>query len=639
MIKSPMPSYFDILFPVNLGPLTYRCPERLVRNARPGMIVSAPLKSRITKGILLGESSAPPPGRIKELSEIPGDSPVLSMGMLKLLRWMADYYLAPEGVVLKYTVPAEIFSRTKPRGKRGESGTDVSAAIADIPHADISPIAESLAARRYHTFLLHAPSSRYEYSAVSSLLGPARNAVVLLPEVAHADFLYKALRSPLRERACLLHGEMPKGRRSENMERILSGKYDIVIGTRPALFAPLKDISLLLVLHEQSDSYKLDEGFRYHLRDVAVMRGFLERCTVVLSSSTPSFNSYFNALSKKYTLVSPASREKLPKIRTVDMRFEKKAGRNISKTVFDAARRCVREEKKIMFVVNRRGYSTLVLCNECGHTEDCPRCRIPMVMHNKEGVLKCHYCGRERTAPDQCSKCGSFKLELLGSGAQRLQEDIENLLGVPVYRFDSDAVRKRSQISEIRGLLAGGGAKVVVGTKMMTRHLGISETFAMAAVLGGDAAMNLPDFRADEKAFMELSSVLELVGAGGELIIQTRFPEKALFRHLKEGDYPTFVKEELALRQTLLYPPYRKLLQIRFSGKKEVADRIAKTLGAAAGPVEVLGPAVVKNKKGIDEFSFLLKAQDRNVLKNAAQAVIRNCGSGEGANIFIDVDP
>jgi primosomal protein N' (replication factor Y) len=638
MIKSPMPSYFDILFPVNLGPLTYRCPEELMPKARPGMIVSAPLKSKITKGVLLGESSSPPPGRIKELTEISGDSPALGTGILKLLGWMADYYLAPAGVVLKYTVPAEIFSRTRPRKKGGESGAKVRAVIADIPRTDVSLITESLSTRRYHTFLIHAPSSVYEYSAASLLLGSTRNVVVLLPEVAHADFLFRALRSPLRERACLLHGEMPKGRRSENMEGIASGKYDIVIGTRPALFTPLKDISLLLVLHEHSDSYRLDEGFRYQLRDVAVMRGFLERCTVVLSSSTPSVNSYFNALSNKYTLVSPESREKRPKIRTADMRFEKKAGKNISKTVYDAARKHVREGKKIMFVVNRRGYSTLVLCNECGHTEDCSRCRIPLVMHNKERVLRCRYCGQERNVPDQCSRCGSFKLELLGSGAQRVQEDIENLLGVPVYRFDSDAVRKRAEIRKMRGRLEGEGAKVVVGTKMMTKHLGISETFSMAAVLGSDATMNLPDFRADERAFMELSSILELVGSGGELIIQTRFPEKSLFRRLKEGDYLTFVKEELALRKALLYPPYRKLMQIRVSGTKEVADRIAKTLNAVGGPIEVLGPAVVKNKKGIDEFSFLLRAEDRNLLKNAARAVIRSCGGGKGAKIFIDVD-
>jgi primosomal protein N' (replication factor Y) len=638
MIKSPMPHYFDILFPVNLGPLTYRCPDILAPKAQPGMIVTAPLKSKITKGVLLRESSSPPPGRIRELSEISSDSPVLSRGMLKLLMWMADYYLAPAGVVLKYTVPAEIFSRTNPRRKRGETGKEPRGVIADIPPSDISRVMESLSARRYRTFLIHAPSSRYEYAAASLILGSAGNTVVLVPEVAHAEFFYGALRSPLRERACILHGEMPKGRRGENMEGIVSGHYNIVIGTRPALFAPLKDISLLLVLHEHSDSYKLDEGFRYHLRDVAVMRGFLERCTVVLSSSTPSVNSYFNALSKKYTLVCPESREKRPRIRTVDMRFEKKAGRNISKTVFDAAAKHVREGKKIMFVVNRRGYSTLILCSECGHAEECSRCRIPLVMHNKKRVLKCRYCGQERNVPDRCGKCGSFKLELLGSGAERVQEDIENLLGVPVCRFDSDAVRRRSQISEIRARLAEEGTKVLVGTKMMTRHLGISETFSMAAVLGGDAAMNLPDFRADERAFRELSSIRELVEPGGELIIQTGFPEKALFRRFKEGDYLTFVKEELALRKALHYPPYRKLLQIRLRGPKEVADRIVKTLSAAAGPVEVMGPAVVKNKKGIDEFSFLLRAEDRNLLKDAAQAAIRSCGSSKGTKIFIDVD-
>lgn len=632
-------SYFDVLFPVNLGPLTYKCPEGLMHRAEPGMIVSAPLKNKITKGILLGKRNSPPPGRIKELSEIPGDSPVLSRGMLKLLRWMADYYLAPEGVVLKYTVPAEIFSRTKARKKGADPRIGVPTFLAEIPPPDVSPVAESISSGRYRTFLMHAPSSMYEYSAAAALFGLIKNVIVLLPEVSHADFLYSALQGAFGERMCLLHGEMPKGRRSEYMEGIVSGKYDIVIGTRSALFVPLKNVSLLMVLHEHSDSYKLDEGFKYHLRDVAVMRGFLEKCTVLLSSVTPSVNSYFNALSKKYTLIDPVPQEQRPRVKIVDMRFEKKAGPNISKTVYEMARRKVREGRKVMFVINRRGYSTLVLCSECGYAENCTLCNIPLVMHSRERVLRCHYCGQERKVPDRCGNCGSFKLELLGSGAQRVQEDIEKLLGMPAFRFDSDAVTKRSEIGQMRGLISGEGPRVIVGTKMMTKHLGISDKFSMAAVLSSDASMNLPDFRADEKTYMELSSTLELVEPDGEMIIQTRFPEKTLFRHLKEGDYLSFVKDELELRKSLLYPPYNKLLQIRFAGTAEVADGIAKTLVAMSRHIEVLGPAATKNKKGADEFSFLLRAKDRNLLKHAARDVIRDFGGSKGTKIQIDVDP
>lgn len=632
-------SYFDILFPVNLGPLTYKCPEELMHKAEPGMIVSAPLKNKITKGILLGRSISTPPGRIKELCEIPGASPVLSRGMLKLIRWMADYYLAPEGVVLRYTVPAEIFFRTKKRKKAGGFSGGDPISLPDISRSEISSLTEAISSNRYRTFLMHAPSRVYEYSAVAALLGSTKNVIVLLPEVSHADFLYGALQSLFKERTCLFHGAVPKGRRSEYMEGIVAGKYDIVIGTRPALFAPLKNISLLVVLHEHSDSYKLDEGFRYHMRDVAVMRGFLEKCTVLLSSITPSVTSYFNALSGKYTLLTPASREKRPRVKIVDMRFEKKAGTNISKTVYEMARRRVREEKKIMFVINRRGYSTLVLCSECGHAENCTLCNVPLVMHNKEKVLRCHYCGQERKVPAQCGKCGSFKLELLGSGAQRVQEDIEGLMGVPVLRFDSDAVEKRSQIGQMRGLISGEGARVIVGTKMMVKHLGISDKFSMAAVLNGDASLNLPDFRASERTYMELSSVLQLVESDGEMIIQTRFPEKTLFKHLKEGDYLSFVKDELELRKSLLYPPYNKMVQIRVTGTAEVADRITKTLGAVSRHIEVLGPAATKDKKGADEFSFLLRSGDRNLLKTAAQTFMKIYGNIAGTKILADVDP
>jgi len=603
------------------------------------MIVSAPLKNSMTRGVLLGKNSSPPAGRIKELSKIHPEFPVLSRGLLKILKWMAEYYIAPEGVVLKYTVPAEIFSGTKARKKKGNSSPGVPDFPADIPRSDLSAILASADSRKYGAFLMHAPSTAYEYSMVAALLGAAKNVIVLLPEVAHADFLHRALQNTFQERICLLHGEMPKGKRSENMEGIASGKHDIVIGTRPALFAPLRDLSLLIVLHEHSDSYKIDEGFRYHIRDVAVMRGFLEKCTVLLSSATPSVNSYSNALSKKYTLIKTPPQEKRPRVMTVDMRFEKKIGPNISKSVYEMARSRVRQGKKIMFVTGRRGYSTLILCNECGQSEDCPVCRIPLVMHNKKKILKCHYCGRTQAVPIQCGRCRSTHLELLGSGAQRIQESFEGLLGVPVFRFDSDAITKKSQISEMRDIIAGDGATVIVGTKMLTKHLSLRDKFSLAVVLNGDAFMNFPDFRSVEKTFMELSSLLELVELGGELVVQTRFPQKALFRYVREGDYLSFVRDELEMRKSLLYPPYSKLLQIRFASNGEFADRISKTLNTFGRAIEVLGPAVIKNRKGADEFSFLLRAKDRNLLKHAAQAVISNHGNIKGVKIFVEVDP
>ncbi len=638
MIKSSV-HYVDIVFPVNLRPLTYKCPEHLAGLLRPGMIVSAPLRNRTAKGVVLDIPVSPPEGPIKELSSAAGDFPVLGKGMLKLLRWMSDYYIASEGTILQQMCPKELFTRTKKR-KTKSKPENSRFNLLDVPGEETLRIIESAADRRYRTYLLRTPSTNYEYSFICALLHSAlRNVIVIFPEVSHAETFYSTVSESLQERVCLLHGEISRGSRSESLEGIISGRHDIVIGTRAALFAPMKTVSLIAVLREDNGSYKLEEGIRYNIRDVAVMRGFLEKSTVLLSSVTPSIESSFNAMRQKYILLKPAAKERRPRITIIDMRYAKKIRPGISKEVFDAARNKLKAKKKIMFVTNRRGYSTLLLCADCGHEERCDHCDIPMVMHKDEKNLKCHYCGKVRAIPERCGRCGGLHLELLGSGTQRIQEEIEELFGVGTLRFDSDGVTKRSEVRELLRSLSGDSANVVIGTKMMTKRIGPSEKFSLAAVMNTDAYLNFPDFRASEKAYRELAAVIDLAEPGGDVMVQTRLPQNSLLRHLKKGDYDAFVKDELAARKELAYPPYSKLVKITVSGSSRVADALVGTIRDVGKGIEVLGPVVSKNKKGGDEFSIFLKSGSRKPLNEAARAVLGRHEKAKGIRIVIDVDP
>ncbi len=638
MIKLPV-HYVDIIFPVNLRPLTYKCPEHLSGRARPGMIVTAPLKNRHSKGIILDAAASPPAGPIKELSSIDDDSPVLGKGMLKLLKWMSDYYLASEGSVLQQILPKETFIRSKTR-KTSTKSEEIRFSLLDVPPEDVSCILDSAAHRRYQAFLVRAPSADYEYSFIWELLHSAlKNVIVIFPEVSQAETFYSAASGFLKDRACLLHGGISRGRRSDSLAGVLSGRHDIVIGTRAALFAPMKNVSLIVVVHEDSGSYKLEEGIRYNIRDVAVMRGFLEKCTVALSSVTPSVESYFNALTRKYIPLKPSVQVRRPRVTIVDMRYAKKIRPGISREVFDAARYKLKAKKKIMLVVNRRGYSTLLLCPDCGHEERCGNCDIPMVMHRDEKVLKCHYCGKIRALPERCGRCGGLHLELRGAGTQKVQEEIEELFGMETLRFDSDRVTKKSEAEKLLGSLSGDSAKVVVGTKMMTKRIGHAEKFSLAVVLNTDAYLNFPDFRASEKAYRELSAVLDLTGPEGDVMVQTMLPQSSLFRHLKKGDYEAFVKEELIQRKELAYPPYSKLMKITLSGSGRIADEyIAKIRDAGKG-VEILGPASSKNKKGETELSVFLKAGSRTALNDAARSALLMYERAKGLRIAVDVDP
>jgi primosomal protein N' (replication factor Y) len=638
MIKSFM-LFFDVLFPINLGPLTYTCPDSLAEIVQPGLIIQAPLRNRLTRGIVLEKNISPPEGPLKELQLIPERTSALSKPLLKLLKWMSDYYVAPQGLVLKQTVSGEFFTKTRSRKSKKEIPRHCEIDFVDIAPEIVLDVTAAISSNKYMGFLLHAPSLLYEYSMVYRLLNSVKNIIVLLPDIGQANLLYSAFKDLYPERLCLLHGELSRGKRSEYMEGILAGKYDIVIGTRSALFAPLKKVSLIMVLNEHSQLYKIEEGIRYNMRDVAVMRGFIERATVLLSSISPSIDSYFNALTNKYRLLKPSSDIKRPNIRIADMQFEKKIKPDLSKTVHDAARKHIRKNNKIMFVVNKKGYSSTLLCRECSFIVKCDACDIPMVLYKNDNKLKCHYCNKTQPVPEKCPRCKGHNFELLGSGTQRVQEYIEELFGIPTMRFDSDNVKKKSEKKEISRLISGDFSRILIGTKIMTRRISATDRFSMAAVLNVDSSLNLPDFRAMEKAYQELSSIIDLVEPSGEVLIQTRFASVPLFKHLKYNDYAAFAKEELSMRKALDYPPFAKLLKLSYSGSAEISEKIIKTIRNSDQKIELLGPTVNKNKKGIEEVSIILKSVDRKPLNNAARKVLEAFDRRGKIQIKIDVDP
>ncbi len=638
MLKSFM-SYFDILFPINLGPLTYRCPEALKETAQPGMLVSAPLKNKLTKGIIFSRCTSPPADRIKEFTKIHLDAPVLGNGLLKIIRWISEYYIAQEGLVLKHTVPKEVFVKTSAKKTHQKSSHNIHVELIDIPEKDISPLIKSISNNRYQTFLVHSPSVIYEYSIVAKLLTSSKNVIILLPEISRANLFYNSVKGIFKERICLLHGEISRGRRSEYIEGIVSGKHDIVVGTRAPLFAPLKKLSLIIVLNEHSSFYKQEEGVRYNIRDVAVMRGFIEKATVLLSSITPSVDSYFNVLANKYRFIKPQYNPGRPRIKIIDMRFEKAIKPNVTRSVFEVSRSRLRDGKNIMFVINRRGYAPLLLCRECGYTENCSVCSIPLVLHKHDRSLKCHYCGLSGDMPERCSRCGSYQLESLGSGTERLQEDIEGLFGIKPIRFDSDRAKRKSEIEELMQKISSESTRVIIGTKMMTKRIGITKKFPLAVILNIDNSLNFPDFRASEKAYMDLSAISELVEPDGEILLQTRLPKNHLFRCFKSNDYVSFINEELSVRKALNYPPYSKLLKINFSGSFDLAEKMKKIINDQSQNIEVLGPINIKRRKSGDQLSVLLKSNNRKTLNTAARTILSKYEKVKDINIRIDVDP
>jgi primosomal protein N' (replication factor Y) (superfamily II helicase) len=635
---------FDVIFPVNIGPLSYRCPEALSGMVKPGMMVSAPLKNRITKGIVAGKSISFPK-QIKDIRQIHGAAPVFSTALLTLLKWMSEYYIAEQGLVLKNMLPKEAFAPVKQRKTAVLPDTDKEERrndVQDISFLDENAAAElrkSMESKTYRTFLLHSPSLSYEYSFLTTVIEGAANVIILVPEVTMVGNIYCLLNKVFGERVCLFHSELSKGRRADSIERILSGRSDIVLGTRSAVFAPLKTVSLIAVLEEHGSSYKQEKMPCYNARDVAVMRGYTEKATVLLSSVCPSIDSFSNAKSGKYTLLERGNEKKRPKVRIINMRYEKLLRPYLSKAVVDASARHIRNERRILFVINRRGYATCLQCIDCSHVEECPACKIPLVFHKQGMSMKCHYCGYALTTiPDRCPKCKGYHLQLLGAGTQRIQEDLEKLTGLQTMRFDSDKAKKQSEVKKLMGASLIDENRILIGTKLMAKRLGAGG-FSMAAVLNTDLLLNLPDFRAAEKAYQEIASIIDKIEPDGEIFIQTRMPQNYLYPCLKNDDYVSFFKEELQRRQALNYPPYARLLLMRFLGEKDMSKELQRVMQKTNQDLEILGPYSSKNKKGESEVRLLLRSPVRGKLQSTAKFIMEAFKGSKDVDIKIDVDP
>lgn len=633
--------FFDVLFPVNIGPLTYRCPERISGGIKAGMIVSAPLKSVVTKGLVLGKSSGAPHGDVKDIQEVHGAAPVFSHTMIGLLKWMSDYYMTEQGIVLKTILPKEALTKVSRRKTKEDRTKEYPLSIVDVDADKAVLLIKAIISDTYRTFLLHAPSSAYEYSFLMKILPGIRNAIILVPEVSVTSHLYPFFRDRLGERICLFHGELSRGRKSETIERILSGRSDIVLGTRSAVFAPLEKVSFIAVLQEHSNSYKQENSPCYIGRDVAVMRGYLEKATVLLSSICPSIETLFNSKTGKYTLLKQADELKRPHLRLIDMKHGRLVKPYLSKAVIDAASKHIKNDGKVMFVVNRRGYSTLLQCIDCSHIEECPHCKIPLVFHKQDMSLKCHYCGYALPrVPERCSGCKGYNLKLSGAGTQKVQEDLQELIGIKTLRLDSDRAVKKSDFEGLPAFMQNN--RIIVGTKLMTRRLCAVSGFSMAAVLNTDLFLNIPDFRSAEKAYQEIASILDRIEPDGEIFIQTRMPREYLYRCLKDYDYSSFFREELLRRRALNYPPYSRLLLLKCISTRNLSSElpeIMKKIMKKTDDVKILGPYTARNIKGKNEFRLLMKSSVRGKLHSAAVIFIEAFKDSKDVKVKIDVDP
>jgi primosomal protein N' (replication factor Y) len=489
--------------------------------------------------------------------------------------------------------------------------------------------------KSFHTALLHGVTGSGKTELYLRLAGHVRAAgrgvLLLVPEIALTPAMASTFRAAFGEKVAIQHSGLSDGERHDQWHRIRRGDVEVVVGTRSAVFAPVRSLGLIVVDEEHDGSYKQEESPRYHGRDVAVMRGCQAGALVVLGSATPSMESFHNAQTGRYTLVTLDRRvldRPLAQVRVVNMRDEYAASGPdvvLSAPLTDAlGDRLARREQAIV-LLNRRGFASAVFCRQCGATLDCPNCSVSLTVHRAARRARCHYCNYATTLPKACASCAGPYIELVGFGTERVEAEIlQKFPEARVARADRDTIRRRGAIASLLARFSAGELDVLVGTQMIAKGHDFPQV-TLVGVISADVGLGLADFRAAERTFQLLTQVAGRAGRGtirGEAIVQTLFPDHYSIRHACRQDYRAFYADELKYRQAMRYPPAVALVNAVVKGRSHLAalhdaGEVVRALRFNGAAYRVLGPAPapLSRLKGEHRAQFFMKGPHRGPMR------------------------
>ncbi|KAB2954474.1 primosomal protein N' [Heliorestis acidaminivorans] len=495
----------------------------------------------------------------------------------------------------------------------------------------LKEIEKSMQEKIFRIFLLHGVTgsgkTEVYIEAAKKVLARHQQVLYLVPEIALTPQTGRRLMERFgSSKVVVLHSALPEAVRRKEWQRIASGEVEIVIGARSAVFAPLPDLGLVIVDEEHEPSYRQEKDPKYHARDVAIQRATIHGATVLLGSATPSLESYEKAKRGLYSILELKNRargQSMPIVEIVDMRHELSEGHKgmISRPLHKAIEERLRRQEQVILYLNRRGFSTFVLCRECGHIVNCSRCSISMVYHRSGEKLHCHYCQKKEAVPTTCPQCRSKSIRFFGTGTQKIEAELMNLYPeVPILRMDRDVAQQSGSMEEVIDKFARGEAPILIGTQMIAKGLDFPRV-TLVGVLSADASLHVSDFRAAERTFQLLSQVAGRAGRAekiGEVFLQSYCPEHYCLEAVKNHDYLSFYYREIQIRHQLGYPPYSRLAQFLFTGAEdeevqsaaqnwtEILNHISKEVNI---PLDVWGPAPASIHRVEERFRWMVTAR------------------------------
>ena len=528
----------------------------------------------------------------------------------------------------------------------------------------LNKITDALAApERAKPILLHGVTgsgkTEIYLQAIRVALERGRSAIVLVPEISLTPQTVERFKSrfaEMHEAVAVLHSHLSQGERHDEWHKIHSGRARIVIGARSAVFAPLKDVGLIIVDEEHETTYKQEEAPRYHARDVAVVRAKIEKCAVVLGSATPSLESYHNATTGKYELLTLSQRvddQRMPLMRIVDLRQERRKEKiapilseKLSQAIAD---RLEKREQTILFL-NRRGFSTSLLCSNCGEARNCPNCSVALTFHRHMARLSCHLCGHTAAVPKKCPECGKDSLIYAGFGTEKVESTVSHIFPkANVRRMDADSMTRKEAYRETLRNFRTGKIDILVGTQMIAKGLHFPNV-TLVGIINADLALHLPDFRAGERTFQLLTQVAGRAGRGetaGEVFVQTYTPFSPSIQFARHHDFPGYFQQELEFRERCDFPPFKHAILITVRSAHEgraklSAETLVRRLKESLGSEFILGdttPAPLEKLQGQFRFHILLRGEAIMRLSRLARETLDKLPLPEDVIATVDVDP
>ena len=527
----------------------------------------------------------------------------------------------------------------------------------------VNLINEAIIKKEYQTFLIHGVTgsgkTEIYLRSIKKTLEEGRGAILLVPEISLTHQTIGRFKGVLGEQVVVLHSGLSEGERLDAWESLKSGKAKVAIGVRSVVFAPVQNLGIIIMDEEHESTYKQSEPDpRYHTRDVAKQRMKNLNGVLVLGSATPSIETYYEARQANYTLIELPQRVTeniLPEVEVIDLRNELETGNKtiFSRSLYQSIIDTIANGEQIILFMNRRGYSTFVMCRECGESLMCKDCSISLTYHMASSEMRCHYCDYKAPVPTRCPHCGSRYIKYFGSGTQQVEAElIKTFPGIKVTRMDIDTTSRKNSHQKILADFSSGKTQVLLGTQMITKGFDFPNV-TLVGVIAADTTLNLPDFRAQEKTFQLITQVAGRSGRGdkkGKVIVQTYSPEHYSIIHAKKHDYKSFYKKEIEQREIIGYPPFSKLVRIIISGHKEqlvmtLAEEIGEELkNNFKDNITLFGPAPapIERIKKRFRWHIILKGEDLELLRKAAWEIYLKYSNLKEYNqlrIIIDIEP